>query len=155
MKAPGKAGVLVWSLGVVGVFVVLLAAVAGPKFVTFSCRSRQSEAKALLRELARAEDAFRSERKRFTADLGELALPARDARSHYVVGFAGGLGAPHHRLGEALRTPAIDAIVATATAHATGFKAYAVGDIGRESLDVWTIDQDGVMSNPINACASR
>jgi type IV pilus assembly protein PilA len=76
-------GVACLGLGIVG----LLAAIAIPNFLQFSCKAKQSEAKTSLSGLFTAEKAFYGEYGFYSSDLSSVSWGPYD-KPHYVYGFA-------------------------------------------------------------------
>ncbi len=77
---------LVWSIGIAVVVIFVLAAIATPKFIRFDARSRQSEAKANLKALFTAEQAFVKEKGAFTASFEEIGFaPEKPHRYTYLL----------------------------------------------------------------------
>lgn len=82
-----KTASVFWALGVVAVVIFLFAAIAAPKFMVFSCKARQSEAKTNLSGLFTSERAFFGEYGHYTTDL--LAIDwYPEGSPTYVYGFA-------------------------------------------------------------------
>ncbi len=78
---------VLWSVAVLIGVLGCLGAIATPKFVTFSCKAKQSEAKTNLLGLYTAERAFFGEYGFFTTDLVSLNW-APDGTPRYIVGFS-------------------------------------------------------------------
>ena len=77
----------VWSIAVLVGILGCLGAIATPKFVTFSCAAKQSEAKTNLSGLYTAEKAFFGEYGFFTTDLVSVNW-APDGTPRYIFGFS-------------------------------------------------------------------
>jgi hypothetical protein len=82
-----KTATVFWALGCAGVLVLGLAAVAGPKFLVFSCRSGQSEAKVGLAGLLTAEEEFHRTHGFYSSDLAKVNWRP-DGAPRYLYGFA-------------------------------------------------------------------
>lgn len=78
---------ILWSLAVLVGILGCFGAIATPKFVTFSCKAKQSEAKTNLSGLYTAEKAFFAEYGFFTTDLKSVNW-APDGTPRYVFGFS-------------------------------------------------------------------
>ena len=71
--STAKKGVsLLWALGFGSCSVLMFGAIAGPKFLTFQQRSKQGEAKAYLKQLFNAEQAYFQEKDTYSADAQQL-----------------------------------------------------------------------------------
>lgn len=66
----------------VGVLGVLGLGMCAPCFMTFRCRSMQSEAKGSLKAFAIAQESFLAERDRY-GDVGEVPFNARHRKTRY------------------------------------------------------------------------
>ena len=90
MTTKKKIAALVWGFGVLILIFGCLAAIAAPKFGTFSrsgkCRTRQSEAKIFLSGLWIAEKSFFGEYGYYTTDLVALQW-VPDGAPWYAYGF--------------------------------------------------------------------
>ncbi len=104
----------------------ILAAIAIPNFMNYQCKAKQSEAKSVLGNIRVAQEAYLAEYDTYTTDTGALGVTLKgDSRYTYTV------------------DPATETAF-TATAEATGLKG--------SNDDVWTINQDGTLTNTTNAC---
>jgi type IV pilus assembly protein PilA len=153
-----KAATLFWAAGIIVVIFFFLAAIATPKFVGFQCRSKQSEAKGNLKALYVAEEAYRESTKTYSGDLARIGFSARGGR-HYLFGFlpitsASQLSDASSPLVGRLKGEEMQRLLARAVARPTAFTAFAVANIDSdETLDVWTISQDSVLTNLVSDCA--
>lgn len=155
-----KAAALLWAGGIAAVFFLLLAAIATPKFVSFQCRSKQSEAKGNLKALFVAEEAFFSKNGAYSDDFTAIGFNARGG-NRYVFGLmtmAGGhsfkVNNPSSQLAAQLATYNVSALLAGTTAGPSGFKAFAVGNIDSDdTLDFWAISEKNQLTNATSDCA--
>lgn len=155
-----KAASVLWAFAILGILFLFFAAIATPKFISFSCRSKQSEAKGNLKALFVGERVFFDENNAYTADLARIEFAPRGANIRYIYGFtptAGGpvtLSDPNSPLAARLQSPELKQLLANAIATPTAFLAFAVGDIDNdETLDVWTISQNNDLNNLTNDCS--
>lgn len=157
---------LLISLCIIGV----LATFAIPNFIAFRARSMQTEAKANLGAIHRAEIAYQAEHNTFTDNLGELAWrPTGEPR--YIYGFisdeapgpsgvndSAELLAAYPASGfttlnmESMGTPLTDAdLPAGTTASRDTFRFGAAGNLDADAtLDLWVLTEKNVISNDTN-----
>jgi type IV pilus assembly protein PilA len=155
-----KVAVLVWAGGVLVVIFLLLAAIATPKFVSFQCRSKQSEAKANLKALFVAEEAYFSKLGMYSEDFETLGFTARGSE-RYIFGFiaAGAndsikVNNPSSPLAGRLSGRELRRLLTDATGGPNTFKAFAVGNIDADdALDIWTISDKNDLTNLLSDCA--
>lgn len=166
------------GVGVIGI----LAAIAVPNFLKFQCKSLQAEAKTNLRGLYIAEKSFHAEYGYYTSDLNAINwqpfsrpryiygfyYPLEDAPSngpadhdvdrsdttHDDVLAKGGYdnSLAMTKNGDALT---LDELPEDSYVERNEFVAAAVGDVKADSfnsLDIWTIDQDGNVVNVEDDC---
>ncbi len=122
------------ELMIVLAIIGILAAIALPNFIKFSCRAKQSEAKTLLKAIVVAEQSYRGE---FDTYLN--GPPADDIIIGVVIN------------GRVRRYE-----YSVSGADATSFTAEADGKVG-EGMDgdIWTVTQEVDITNSTNLCASR
>ena len=113
------------ELMIVVAIIGILAAIAIPNFLTYQCKSRQSEAKANLGSIRVGEEAYYAEFDSYSTDQQAIGFSIK--------------GSP--RYGYVITTPT-----------STEFTATATGSVGNVTGDVWTIDEEGILSNGNNAC---
>jgi prepilin-type N-terminal cleavage/methylation domain-containing protein len=114
------------ELMIVVVIIGILAALAIPRFMTASTKSKQSEAKQILKQIYVMERAYFQENGAYTANLATLGVEVMaHARYAYTIVVNGA------------------AFTATANAPDPGIDDDA-------TADTWTIDQDGTLTNTVN-----
>lgn len=120
---------------VVAILVTLGAcgAVAVPNFMRFGCRAQHAEAKASLKELLRAQEAYLDEFDHYAHDptiAGRFLWAPSSTRPRYRHGVAVGSDAsvPH-------------------------FQAWAFAVEGSAQGDLWTIDPRNELNHVIDGCA--
>jgi prepilin-type N-terminal cleavage/methylation domain-containing protein len=111
------------ELMVVVVIIGVLAALAVPRFMMASVKSKQSEAKKLLKQIYVMEQAYRQEYDKYITDMNMLGVELMgSARYNYVIAAA-----------------------------PMTFTATATANLDDDAtIDTWTIDQTGVLVNTIN-----
>jgi prepilin-type N-terminal cleavage/methylation domain-containing protein len=124
------------ELMIVVVIIGILAALAIPRFMTASMRSKQSEAKLILKQIYVNQRAFRQQSVANAyfnpAGVANAANPQTFAEIWVEI------------MPSALYTYDIQV-------NGQAFTATATADIdGDAAIDTWTIDQDGVLLNTIN-----
>jgi len=117
-----------------------LAALAIPRFMTATTRSKQSEAKQILKQIYTMEHAFRQGSP--TGVYGDLGVTAAAGGSFPNIGVEVMTGARY---------------TYSIAAAGTGFLATAAADAAPgqnldddAAIDTWTIDQTGAMVNTVN-----
>src|SRR5438309_10807434 len=86
MKKLVQKGFTLIELMIVVAIIGILAAIAIPNFIKFQARSKQSEAKANLKDVFTAEKAFFQEKDRFSSLTGEVGFePERNNRYAYFL----------------------------------------------------------------------
>jgi prepilin-type N-terminal cleavage/methylation domain-containing protein len=123
-RVHNRKGFTLIELMIVVVIIGILAALAIPRFMQATTKSKQSEAKGILKQIYTMERAYRQENDVYVNDLNTIGveIPAT-ARYQYVVVANAGVG-----------------FTATATAN--------LDDDGTD--DIWTIDQTGNLQNTSN-----
>jgi len=121
------------ELMIVVVIIGILAALAIPRFMQATTKSKQSEAKQLLKQIYTMERAYRQENNTYVT--GDLS-PQIAGGSFPVLGVDIMAGARYSYTIAAL----VDAFTVT-----------AAGDLDDDAaIDTWTIDQNGTLTNTIN-----
>ena len=130
------------ELMIVVAIIGILAAIAIPNFVKYTCRSKQSEAKGNLKAIYVGEESYRAENDVYVA---VASIPAGEGvvTSTNAIGFQP-KGA-RHRYSYVVTTPASDQFLATATATGGPFETEL-------SKDTWTIDQNTQQTNTVQGC---
>ncbi len=133
----------------------ILAAIAIPNFMKYQTRSRQSEAKATLRALALAQQAYKAQQGRYCKSFVECSVtPQPNSRYLYFMSprdVMGGDGAQEteHLFEESMRL--LEARNLQPGVTKTGFVIVAIGNIdGDAALDLWSIDAEGTLENLID-----
>ena len=124
-----KKGFTLIELMIVVAIIGILAAIAIPNFLNYQCKAKQTEAKTTLGSIATCEDAYFAEYDTYTALLNAMGFVTIGANQRYS-----------YRVVATTTT-----FTATATSTGAGLKG-AAGD------DVWTMDEDRVLTNTTNAC---
>jgi len=131
-KFHSRKGFTLIELMIVVVIIGILAALAIPRFMQATTKSKQSEAKGILKQIYTMERTYRQENGAYlacavAADFNTLGveLPATAVYS-YTVAVAG-----------------------------AGFTATATAELdGDATIDTWTIDDTGLLTNTINDVTS-
>jgi prepilin-type N-terminal cleavage/methylation domain-containing protein len=135
-RTNAQKGFTLIELMIVVVIIGILASLAIPRFMSASARSKQSEAKQLLKQIYTMQHTFRQGNPN--------NLYGDDGVS---VGFPGPGSFPEIGVEVSAGTRYTYDIVAAATT----FTATATGNIDDDATDdVWTIDQTGVLTNTTN-----
>ena len=122
-KFHNRKGFTLIELMIVVVIIGILAALAIPRFMQATVKSRQSEAKGILKQIYTMERTFRQETGAYSVDLNGI-----------------GVEVP------------VTAIYAYAVVlNGTGFTATATANLDDDAtIDTWTIDDTGLLQNTIN-----
>jgi len=125
-KKMNSKGFTLIELMIVVAIIGILAAIAIPSFMTYQCKSKQTEAKQALGQIAKLEVAFQVEHDTYTDSKG-------------AIGFTISTGNPRYAY--------------ALTASATTFTATATGNAGTGvDADEWTMTQDQTLTNSVNTC---
>ena len=137
-RKSGQGGFTLIELMIVVVIVGILAALAIPKFMAASTKSKTSEAKQILKQIYVMQQAYRQEYDEYWGD----GIWADSANGN---GFA--------RIGVQVGTTARYRY--TMAAFANTFVCTATANIDDDAtVDTWTIDQTGTLSNTIDDAAN-
>ena len=135
------------ELMIVVALIGILAAIAIPNFLTYQARAKQSEARMNLAAIHTAEVIYFAEKNTYGKTFGEIGFSVTTGSSpryQYMLGAEETTGADP--TGCTVSTTLIHT-----TDFATGFKAFAVGNIdGDATCDVWSIDQNKDLDNGVN-----
>lgn len=122
------------ELMIVVVIIGILAALAIPRFMQATTKSKQSEAKGLLKQIYTMQRTYRQEQNTY-GDNG--------------VSIAAGVGGTFPQIGvEVMQTAVYSYAIVSAL---NTFTATATADLDDDpTIDTWTIDQTGNLQNTIN-----
>ena len=124
-RIHNRKGFTLIELMIVVVIIGILAALAIPRFMQATTKSKQSEAKQLLKQIYTMERAYRQETGSYSLDLNTIGVEIM-AGNRY-------------------------AYVVTSTDLTANFLCTATGNLDDDAVeDVWTIDQDGTLDNTTN-----
>ncbi|GAB6145139.1 type IV pilin protein [Desulfocicer niacini] len=115
------------ELMIVVAIIGILAAIAIPNFLNYQCKAKQSEAKSNLGTIRSMQEAYFAEHDEYAVTMGAIGFSTK-GNNRYTYTSAG-----------------TTTFTATATSQGNGVKT-AAGD------DVWTITNDGTLTNTTNAC---
>ena len=125
------------ELMIVVVIIGILAALAIPRFMQATTRSKQSEAKQLLKQVYTMQRTYRQ---------SNVVIPARYGDAGVTVAPGGGL---FPEIGVEIMIG--NAYTYTMAAALNTFLCTATADLDDDpAIDTWTIDQDGTLLNTIN-----
>lgn len=120
-----KKGFTLIELMIVVAIIGVLAAIAIPNFLNYQCKAKQAEAKTNLGNIRTAQEAFRAENDTYTTSLTAIGFSA-SGDTRYAISIT--------------------------AASANSFTAQADGTAGDVSGDVWTMTENGTLTNGTNAC---
>ena len=123
-RVHNRKGFTLIELMIVVVIIGILAALAIPRFMQATTKSKQSEAKGILKQIYTMERAYRQDTDSYSADLNAIGveIPANPRYQYVVVANAG-----------------------------VDFTATATANLDDDATDdVWTIDQTGNLQNTSN-----
>ena len=124
-RIHNRKGFTLIELMIVVVIIGILAALAIPRFMQATTKSKQSEAKQLLKQVYTMDRAFRQETGSYSLVLNTIGVEVM-AGNRY-------------------------AYVITSTDVTANFLCTATGDLDDDAtIDTWTINEDGELLNTIN-----
>ncbi|MFW6324127.1 MAG: type IV pilin protein, partial [Desulfovibrionales bacterium] len=106
----------------------ILAAIAIPNFMNYQCKAKQSEAKTLLGDLRKAQEAYYAENDEFATDLANAGFNPK---------------------GDTIYDITLDS-----SDDDNGTYSLKASATIRGESDTWTLDSDGNLENDDNACDS-
>jgi prepilin-type N-terminal cleavage/methylation domain-containing protein len=159
-----SSGFSLMELMIVVTIIGVLAALAGPRFMAFASRSRQSEMRANLSALARSEIEYFAAHQAYTDDMSKLGWRPEGA-PRYLYGFtsntsgsgvndsatlrsSGGGQFSTTNMVDVFGNPLTGANLPAAGVSAAGFTLAAVGNVDTDVvLDQWTVNDADVWTN--------
>lgn len=127
-----KSGFTLIELMIVVVIIGILTSLAIPRFTGASTRAKQSEARLILRQVYTMQHSYHQ----FSSFYGDAGVTASAGGVFPQIGVEIMAGARY----SFVMVAAANSFICTATSNLDG----------DPTVDVWTIDQDGVLSNTIN-----
>lgn len=134
------------ELMIVVAIIGILATLAIPKFLQYQAKAKQTEAKANLVALHTSEIAYFAEHNGYIDDFNAIGFGVSGASQRYYYELG---GANLGTLPPGCTASSLDAV------SATGFTAVAIANIdGDATCDVWTINEEKVLTNVTNDVSS-
>jgi type IV pilus assembly protein PilA len=134
------------ELMIVVAIIGILATIAIPNFLRYQARAKQTEAKSNLVAIHTGQIAYFAENNGYIDDFNAIGFAVSGASQRY-----------YYKLGNATAgtLPAGCTVPALDNVSPTGFTAVAIGNIdGDATCDVWTINEDKVLTNVVNDVSS-
>ena len=132
-RMKNKEGFTLIELMIVVAIIGIMAAIAIPNFLNYMCKSKQTEARSTLANIATAQETYFAENNAYKV--------AANTAAHAVIGFSTKGETKYSYVSGVSGTN----YTITATSSGSGIKG-ASGD------DVWTTDQDKAVGVTTNAC---
>ena len=134
------------ELMIVVAIIGILATIAIPNFLRYQAKAKQTEAKSNLVALHTSEIAYFAENNGFIDDFNAVGFGVSGASQRYYYELG---GATLGTLPPGCTASGLDVV------SATGFTAVAIGNVdGDATCDVWTIDDQKVLTNVTNDVSS-
>jgi len=128
LRGNNQKGFTLIELMIVIAIIGILAAIAIPHYLGYSCKAKQSEAKSSLGAIATCQEAYKAEFDTYGNTMAKIGFTAKGTpRYTYTLG---------------------DITDTTYTATATESTAF-----GDTDDDTWTMDQDLTLTNTLNTCS--
>ena len=125
LRGNNSKGFTLIELMIVVAIIGILAAIAIPNFLTYQCKSRQSEAKANLGSIRVGEESYFAEHDTYSAVKSAIGF-ATKGTARYTYSLA--------------------------SPSSTAFTATASGVTGNVEGDEWTMTEEGDLTNTNNVC---
>lgn len=142
-KKNGQKGFTLIELMIVVVIIGILAALAIPRFMRATTKSKQSEAKQILKQIYTMQQAYRQEKDTYWISAGALAGSATPNYFSYI-GIEIGSSARY----------SYDFTTENATAFVARARALGKDLDDDASVDTWTIDNNGVLTCTVDDAVS-
>ena len=145
-RLNGQCGFSLTELMIVVAIIGILATIAIPNFLRYQAKAKQTEAKNNLVAIHTGEIAYFAENNGYIDDFNAIGfgVSGSSQRYYYEIGKANTGTLP-----PGCTASSLDKV------SATDFVAAAIGNIdGDATCDIWTIDQDKVLTNVTNDVSS-
>jgi len=119
-----KKGFTLIELMIVVAIIGILAAIAIPNYMSYTCKSKQSEAKSILGDMRTLQETYFAEYDTYASSTANLGFKTPKGEPRYTYETSGG-----------------EHFTATATASETSLNG-----------DKWTVDDGAVLKNDLNGC---
>lgn len=135
------------SIAVIGI----LAAIAIPNFIRYQKRAKQAEAKVRLKALATVLEGYKAEKGRYCTSFAKCGTGPSESGNYVLflspAEFIGGGKAkdPSGLVSRAQQT--LKQLGIKPQVRRSKFLIAAVGELGGDTLDVWTLDHQGELRN--------
>ena len=131
MNFFNKKGFTLIELMIVVAIIGILAAIAIPNFMNYQCKAKQSEAKANLGTIRTNQEAYRAEFDTYGTVMSTIGFSTTGTTRYSYAATIANSGSEFD---------------ATATEK-------AAANLGSNITDLWTIVEDGTLTNTQNACS--
>ena len=128
LRGNNQKGFTLIELMIVVAIIGILAAIAIPNYLSYTCKAKQTEAKSNLGAIATCQEAYNAEFDSYSTSMSAIGFDTKGT-TRYNYTSTGGTG------------------------YTAKAEEKATDTFGDSTKDTWTMDQDLALTNTINTCS--